>query len=146
MSEQPHEPQEQRTPINVLRWIVRSFVIVTCVLLLSGAVFLTSRYRANQRLMKVVEEYDHGVDVDWKGPNIVWLNRAIGDEKAMAILGHPVVLSVGGWGKEVPDQIVRQLLGELTGLERIEILNRVLPELLQGESRSAGMLRASPIT
>lgn len=124
MNEQPREPLEQRRPINVLRWIVRTIVVATCVLLLTVAVFLTSRYRANQRLMKVVEQYDHGVDVEWKGPNIGWLNRAIGEERAMAILGHPVVLSVGGRGRKVPDHVVQQLLGELTGLERIELGGR----------------------
>ena len=127
MSEQPREPRAHVTSIDVVRWLRRGFVIAICTVLLAGAVFLMSRYTANRRLMKLVEEFGGSVSVSWQGRSIDWLRRMIGDEAEEALLCYPVRLTTTADTEHMSDESIRRLLVETSGLEQITIHNRDLP-------------------
>lgn len=125
MSEPSREPRTNVTGIDIARWLRRGFLIALGMLLLGGGMFLTSRYTANRRLMRLAED-DGLISVSWKGPSFDWLRRIIGDRAEEALLCHPVGLTVGD-AEQMSDERIRRLLGELSGLEHIEIHSRYLP-------------------
>ncbi|MEK6257710.1 MAG: hypothetical protein AABP62_03735 [Planctomycetota bacterium] len=130
MSEQPREPQEQRPPINLVRWLVRTVVITTCVLLLIGGVCLMSRYMANRRLMtlaKPTNPSDGDVSFGWDGPQFDWLDRRIGSEHSFALLCQPSSLIIQGRNTHFTDASILSMLRESSGMKQIWIHGHDLP-------------------
>ena len=138
MTEPRHESRMPITARSVSHWTVRSFAIVVCLLLLVGCVFLMSRYTANLKLMQLAKPSDsRNVDTvfGWTGPvipirglDVDWLARWIGKDSAFALLYRPENLLVQGHDKSISDATIHSLLRESSGMSRVFIHNRDLPE------------------
>src|SRR5712691_9872330 len=109
-----------------MRWSRLGLAIAICMLLLTWAGILMSRYRANRSLMRLGRQ-DIGVSVAWKGTSFNWLRRTIGSETEQALLGYPSGVVIQGTLEDFSDQAVSDLLGQLDGLESIQIHHRDLP-------------------
>ena len=138
MTEQRHESRTPITVRSVIRWTVRSFVVAVCLLLLTGGIFLASRYSSNRRLMMLAKP----TDPNENGPSIRWsppifplreidadrLSHWIGNDTSTALLHRPVSLFVQGTAEETPDATILSLLRESSGMTQVFILNRELPK------------------
>lgn len=121
------DPENQRR--TWLRFVVRLSWVACCIALLTAITLIGSHYLSNRRLMiltKPVNPRDVDPVVGWQRMGSLSVGNWIGTETDIALFFRPVDFLVQG--SEIKDARILEILQASSGLKKIYIHNRDLPQ------------------